>query len=137
MTTRTTSTKTPKPSKPKHTHIWQVYPADDRYLYCACGEACRADAASGADRASLLGPSNPNPCVMRWGLGPSGKRCGTCAHLEKFQMGGTWYKCMLRDDLTHTHKSDQRVRWDACAKWELSAEAMHTAPGQSRRLRGN
>lgn len=103
MTVTRTKTKAPKP---RHVHQFdRAFPSDDRYQMCACGESRRADRIS------------DNPCVQMWGFGPEGKTCGDCAHLYGMKQARTWYKCQLRADLSHSRKSDQRIRWPACSRF--------------------
>lgn len=107
--TATKTEKTTKPAKtPKLRHVHQfdrTFPSDTRYQMCACGESRRADRVS------------DNPCVQLWGFGPDGKTCGDCAHLLVLQQSRRWYKCGLRHDLTHSHKTDQLRRWQACGRF--------------------
>ena len=47
-----------------------------------------------------------------------GKKCGNCAHFRKLEgYAGTYYKCDLTK-LTHGSKTDWRVNWVACGKFE-------------------
>lgn len=103
------STKTPKP---RHVHLFdRTFPSDARYQACACGEARRTDRLS------------DNPCIQWWGFGPEGKTCGDCAHLVVMQQARKWYKCGQRHDLTHSHKTDQRLKWQACGRFIQKASA--------------
>lgn len=50
-------------------------------------------------------------------LREEGGTCGTCAHHVVQQMtAGTYHKCDL--NLTRGPKTDLRVRWPACTRWE-------------------
>lgn len=60
---------------------------------------------------------DPNPCVRLFGKGPEGATCKTCTHLVRMLYGHTVLKCDERGDLTHGPKTDQRSRWNACAKY--------------------
>ncbi len=99
----TKSTKTPKP---QHVHLFdRTFPSDERYQVCACGEARRADRIS------------DNPLIQLWGFGPEGKTCGDCTHLPVMKQSRKWYKCAQRADLTHSRKTDQLRRWQACGRF--------------------
>lgn len=89
-----------------HAHLFnRVFPGDARFESCACGAVRRADRISN------------NPCVQWWGRGPAGRTCGDCAHLRAMTQSKTWRKCDQRHDLTHSSKTDQRVRWEACGRF--------------------
>lgn len=110
MTYTFTPTKL-KHSKPEQ-HLWQAWGSDARFECCVCGATRRAD------YLQPDGSINPNPCVQMWGLGPAGATCKTCIHLTSHKQSKTWYKCSLRG-VTHGAKSDQKLRWDACKRYEL------------------
>jgi hypothetical protein len=64
-------------------------------------------------------PEALNPCVRLFGRGPDGTICKTCRHLFSHRPGKKrFYKCDLRE-CTNGPGSDHRVRWPACAKYEL------------------
>jgi hypothetical protein len=82
---------------------------------------------------------NANPCVRAWGLGPEGATCNTCVYLIHHHQSADWYKCRKREDepngnelaLTGGRKTDQRVRWSACSKYELrTPDAIAALPPQ-------
>ena len=93
-----------------HAHRWTPFPSDARFEHCKCGATRRSDRIS------------DNPCVQLWGRGPDNERCATCAHLVKMSQAKTWFKCDVRSDLTHSARTDQRVGWEACARWELNPD---------------
>jgi hypothetical protein len=64
------------------------------------------------------GSATSNPCVIAFGPGPDGKRCGTCSHIwARGDVAGTYLKCDLRLS-TSGAATDHRARWPACAKYE-------------------
>lgn len=63
-----------------------------------------------------------NPCLVIFGPGPDGARCGTCVHLQAHKQSATWYKCAQRGTPTHGPKTDHRVRWPACGRYEARRE---------------
>ena len=54
------------------------------------------------------------------GTGPEGETCGSCKHIRRSDTGIRIYpKCNLnRAAWTASQRTDIRVRWPACAKWE-------------------
>lgn len=67
---------------------------------------------------------DPNPCVVMYGMGPEGKRCGTCSQLVQRGLRNKrhWYKCLLRRSLKDpaqmgNKSTDHRVGWNACSKY--------------------
>jgi hypothetical protein len=59
-----------------------------------------------------------NPCVLAYGPGPEGRKCGDCVNLyQQGGVAGTYYKCALRLN-TSGPGSDHRFRWPACARFE-------------------
>jgi hypothetical protein len=58
-----------------------------------------------------------NPMVAAYGPGPEDRRCWDCAHLLRYQAGGTWFKCDLRYN-TGGAATDHRARWPTCARFE-------------------
>ena len=63
----------------------------------------------------------PNSCRLLFGPGPDGAKCRTCVHLQAHQPGNrVFWKCGLRT-FTRGAKSDHRVRWKACAKYQPAA----------------
>lgn len=106
-----------------HEHSFVVWGSDTRFARCAgCGATQRIDIHGGIEALA-----SPNPCVQRWGIGPARQTCGQCCHLRRLEQSKVWYKCELRDDLTHSQRTDQRMRWPACARFESrrSMAAMH------------
>jgi hypothetical protein len=62
-----------------------------------------------------LPPEEPNPCVHKFGAGPVGAKCKTCARLIRHDYHHrTYYKCPLRGD-TQGAATDHRVGWNACS----------------------
>jgi hypothetical protein len=47
----------------------------------------------------------------------NGETCGTCDHLYRRQLGGTYLKCDL-GLMSRGPASDIRAWWPACPKWE-------------------
>lgn len=67
------------------------------------------------------GAPTSNPCLIAFGPGPDGKRCGSCSHLfAQGGVAGTYYKCDLRKN-TGGPATDHRYRWPACARYEERA----------------
>jgi hypothetical protein len=62
-------------------------------------------------------PKSSNPMVRGYGNGPAGKCCRTCRSLYAKSFAKTYYKCLLRRD-SGGAKTDHRVTWDACGKYE-------------------
>lgn len=61
----------------------------------------------------------PRGGADRPGTGPAGETCGSCKHLVRTGRGKSYPKCGLnRACWTHGPRSDIRIRWDACSKWE-------------------
>jgi hypothetical protein len=58
-----------------------------------------------------------NPMLLAFGPGPENATCGHCKHMEGYQQAATWYKCALRKN-TGGRKTDHKVRWPACGKFE-------------------
>jgi hypothetical protein len=63
-----------------------------------------------------LNCATPNPCIRRFGKGPSSAECKDCTHLVRYHQAATWYKCELRKNTGGTG-TDHRVHWPACAKF--------------------
>lgn len=61
---------------------------------------------------------NANPCVDTYGPGPQGKECKDCIHIVGICHARVYYKCRLRK-LTNGHGSDHKLRYAACARFEL------------------
>jgi hypothetical protein len=57
-----------------------------------------------------------NPMVKAYGYGPRDKKCKHCAHLFYKQFSKRYYKCALREN-TNGPATDQRVNWNACARF--------------------
>lgn len=62
-------------------------------------------------------PSNPNPCVVKYGPGPDGETCENCAHMAILVLARDYYKCRLRHN-TRGPKTDHKKQWDTCAKFK-------------------
>lgn len=62
----------------------------------------------------------PRGGADRPGTGPAGETCGSCKHMVRTYTGSKHFpKCGLnRACWTHGAKTDIRVRWAACSKWE-------------------
>ena len=66
----------------------------------------------------------PNPCRKLYGPGPKGARCAGCALLRSYAPGNrTYHKCELRV-FTRSQRSDHRMRWLACAKFDAPRVAI-------------
>jgi hypothetical protein len=69
-----------------------------------------------------------NPCIDAYGPGPAGAICRDCVHLQS----ATWYKCDMRAWKSKGGKNagtvypggDHRVRWKACARFELRPDEL-------------
>src|SRR6266702_4143563 len=71
--------------------------------------------------------SNPNPCIAVYGNGPEGQTCKGCVHLRypiQRNPKAKFWKCDKRK-LTHGPKTDHRVNWPACAKYEKREGEYH------------
>lgn len=56
------------------------------------------------------------------GTGPDGETCGSCKHLYRKRMAGTYLKCALNEaKWTGGGKTDVRARDHACRMWESAA----------------
>ncbi len=60
-----------------------------------------------------------NPCVDIYGRGPKEKMCKSCTHLVTKTFNRNYYKCDLREN-TNGPRTDHRVFWPACAKFEAA-----------------
>jgi hypothetical protein len=61
----------------------------------------------------------PRGGADRPGTGPKGETCGSCQHIRRSER---FAKCALtRAAWTHSPRTDIRVRWVACSKWERKA----------------
>jgi hypothetical protein len=58
-----------------------------------------------------------NPCLALYGPGPEGEICKDCAYLVGRCLSKVIYKCCLREN-TCSQKTDHRLRWPACAKFQ-------------------
>jgi len=68
-----------------------------------------------------------NPCIALYGLGPDGQTCKGCLHLRyhiQSNHKARFWKCDCRT-LTHGRKTDHRVNWPACEKYEKREEEYH------------
>ena len=69
-----------------------------------------------------LPPVEPNPCVRKFGAGPAGVTCRTCALLITHDYHDKrYFKCHMRGD-TKSEATDHRVGWRACRYYEPAAE---------------
>lgn len=60
-----------------------------------------------------------NPLIPLYGKS-EGNKCKHCTHLVRKVYGNVYYKCELRNNVDKcSPKSDHRVNWDACGKFEL------------------
>ena len=65
------------------------------------------------------GSFKSNPLMLVYGK-LEGNKCKHCTHLLRKKLSSTYYKCKLRNDWkSSSPKSDHRVNWDACGKFEL------------------
>lgn len=64
---------------------------------------------------------DPNPLVTKFGFGPPGETCKSCAHLFCHQRANRYYKCRYRK-FTFGAGSDHRVRWNACSLFSRLVE---------------
>ncbi len=64
-----------------------------------------------------------NPMISVYGPGPEHQICKNCAFLAGIGAASTYYKCRLRTN-THGAKTDHRVRWPACSKFEQRTTAI-------------
>ncbi len=67
----------------------------------------------------LAEPNSINPCVNIYGPGPKEKMCKSCSHLTTKAYSRNYYKCDLRQN-TNGPRTDQRLFWPSCAKFEES-----------------
>ena len=79
-------------------------------------EEIKAWVESGSHRVAQPAPTG-NPCVSIYGQGKPGQTCKGCDHLRALIYAKTYYKCDLRQN-THGTKTDHKVRWPSCAKYE-------------------
>ena len=61
------------------------------------------------------------------GTGPAGETCRTCAHVRSHTTAKTYYKCALVK-ATCGPKTDIRLKWAACSKWEKNLKQHHEPP---------
>jgi hypothetical protein len=57
-----------------------------------------------------------NP-MLKWGMGPEGKRCKHCKHLVVKRYANKYFKCAHRPN-TNGPGTDHRVNWAACWLFE-------------------
>ena len=69
-----------------------------------------------ADGRNKDGSAKTNPMLV-FGPGPEGKRCGDFDHLRDYHYAKHYYKCNERE-YSASARTDHRVRWPACAKFE-------------------
>ncbi len=73
----------------------------------------------------------PRGGADRPGTGPTGETCGTCGHIVRTGRSRSYPKCGLNSACwTHGPKTDIRVRWAACSKWE-APEADPATPAEN------
>lgn len=61
----------------------------------------------------------PRGGADRPGTGPEGETCGSCKHHAVIRLAKNYHKCELnRACWTGGGKTDIRVKWAACSKWE-------------------
>ncbi len=65
--------------------------------------------------------SKTNPMVEVYGAGPDGARCGDCIQFITKHFDKSYHKCLLRGD-SNGPGTDQRVRWQACVKYEARGD---------------
>lgn len=63
------------------------------------------------------GTLKENPLRALYGPSPDDKKCRNCVHLERWEMGHTWFKCDLRRNTSSTF-TDHRATWPTCARFE-------------------
>lgn len=62
----------------------------------------------------------PRGGADRPGTGPKEETCGSCKHIARWRR---YAKCELtRAAWSHSPRSDIRVRWVACSKWEAESK---------------
>ncbi len=67
-----------------------------------------------------------NPLLLLHGK-MEGEKCKNCIHLIRKRFANTYYKCELRNNVDKcSPKSDHRVNWDACGKFEKGTEEDQT-----------
>lgn len=69
--------------------------------------------------------SDPNMMVRRFGYGPEGATCKTCAHLTRKK--GKWIKCAIRARMAERqhqftysgdhYGGDHVAKWNACSEY--------------------
>jgi hypothetical protein len=70
-------------------------------------------------QASTWTPEMVNPMVRRYGRDPEKRQCKGCQFLYARPYSKRFYKCELRGKATSGPGTDHRVRWPACAKYQL------------------
>lgn len=73
---------------------------------------------------------HPNRCVREWGLGPEGKTCGDCVHLEAWRWSKVYFKCAKRLE-KHGGDTDRRKYFAACSRFEQRTEEVPTVFAKS------
>lgn len=64
-------------------------------------------------------PPDKNPMVHRFGRGPDKAQCLSCSHIRRKDAGSRKvYKCLERG-VSNSAATDHRLRWNACAKYEV------------------
>jgi hypothetical protein len=66
------------------------------------------------------GSAKTNPMLVH-GPGPADKQCADCSHLIVYRYSKAYYKCDLRNN-SASARTDQRVGWPSCAKFEQAAD---------------
>jgi len=66
------------------------------------------------------------------GTGPEGETCGSCKHMIRKRMGGTYLKCLLsRARWTGGRGSDVLAKAPACKYWEALTATISTSDSGS------
>ncbi len=83
--------------------------------------------------------TSQNPAVQKWGLGPEGAKCKTCAHLyhRESHARKRFLKCAKRGEvegISRGPRTDHRAGWDACKKYELEKPDAQAVPGSTERI---
>jgi hypothetical protein len=84
-------------------------------------EAPASQSAALPEKPVKVARDEPNPCIEVYGPGPAGQTCQGCRQIAGISMSKVYYKCRLRQN-THGKKTDHKLRWPACAKFEPRPE---------------
>ncbi|MFO1487974.1 MAG: hypothetical protein U1F65_05815 [Verrucomicrobiota bacterium] len=63
-----------------------------------------------------IADTEPNPCVMLYGPGPTTARCKHCQMFLRVTKGKTYFKCALRR-ISNSEATDHRANWPTCSKF--------------------